>query len=128
MKEWPKDGKYLPFRELVRPVRAAVEFAYRLERTNVGRDIPWDGPNVGKDTLVCAFSPAETLLAGNLKYSEEEQDRDPLTEIIGVAVQLGIEQGRRMAAEKLDSPLTMIEQGLEIVRTGVATIRRRNGP
>ena len=125
MKEWPKDGGLFNFRDLVGPVRTAIEFAYRLERRNTGRSIPWDGPNVGDRTLVCGFSPVEKLRCDNLKYSDEEQGRDALTEIVGIAVQLGIEQGRRMAVEKLDTPFVMIEQSSEMIRQAMSSIRER---
>ena len=42
------------------------------------------------------FSPDKQLSAENLKYSEDDQGRDALDEIIGLVFRLGVEQGRRI--------------------------------
>lgn len=96
MKKWPKDkSKTVPFRDLVKSVKKALLFAYDLKRKNKNKNIPYNGYNVGNSTLVCDFSPKEKLRVKNLKYNLEEQGRDALDVIIGIAVQLGIEQGER---------------------------------
>ena len=96
MKKWPEDEtKTVSFRYLVKPVKDAILFAYDIKRKNKGKDIPYNGYDIGKRNKATDFSPDEKLKARNLEYSDVEQGRDALTEIIGIAVQLGIEQGER---------------------------------
>jgi hypothetical protein len=47
------------------------------------------------------FTFDERVSAEQLRYDDEEQGRDPLEVIIGIAIQLGIEQGRRVEAEPI---------------------------
>lgn len=96
MKPWPKDGEPASFEDLTRPLVRAVRFAYDLKRKNRDKDIPWSGPEIGAREQTVALPAARQLSADNLRYSEEEQGRDALEEIIGLAVQIGIEQGRRL--------------------------------
>jgi hypothetical protein len=96
---WPKDGSPLGFSELSDALVNAVNFAYKLERQNKRRSIPWHGPERQPQDFACGGSIKWTLSAKQLAYSEIEQDRDALREIIGVAIGLGIEQGRRIFRE-----------------------------
>ena len=93
---WPDDEGAATFSDLCDSVRDALEFAYDLKRKNAGKTIPWNGlptmQEAGTDFL---------LDSENLRYSEEDQGRDALDVIIGIAVQLGIEQGRRISKERL---------------------------
>ncbi|MHA1471071.1 MAG: hypothetical protein ACTSSP_11005, partial [Candidatus Asgardarchaeia archaeon] len=57
--------------------------------------IEWEGLDRGKTERCANIHPSETLDAWHLTYSKEDQGRDVYEEIIGLAVQLGMEQGRR---------------------------------
>lgn len=95
---WPDDGGHLDFEELVRPVVHAIRFAYDLYRRDRRRNIPWRGPEiVDIGTLACCPTITERLKARRLACAEEDQGRDTLEEIVAAAIQLGIEQGRRVA-------------------------------
>lgn len=95
---WPEDGGPLGFEDLTRPVLHAIRFAYDLKRRDRRRNIPWRGPEiVDTGTLACCPTISERLKAHRLAYSEEDQGRDTLEEVVGAAIQLGIEQGRRIA-------------------------------
>lgn len=94
--KWPDDGQPARFPDLVEPVCKALRQAYSMRRKNKNKDIKWTGPPQGRACGVGSFEHAEKLLKENMKYSLEDQGRDALTEIVGVAVQLGIEQGERM--------------------------------
>lgn len=72
-----------------------MRFAYDLTRRNQGRSIPWSGPPIGRHEAATSLEAKNRLSAKMLEYSKEDQGRDALDEIIGVAIQLGIEQGRR---------------------------------
>lgn len=94
---WPQaKNEPLDFDALAGPLMRAVQFCYNLERRNHNKSVPWKGPNIGSNELACCLPAKEKLSAKNLAYSEEDQGRDPLQEIIGLAIQLGIEQGRRI--------------------------------
>jgi len=101
-KSWPEDDKPIDFEQLSAPLVRAVRFAYKLQRQNTDKDIPWSGPEIGKDCAATCLPPKTALSAKNLAYSNDEQGRDALTEIIGLAIQMGIEQGRRIT---MDGPV-----------------------
>ncbi len=82
------------FEDLVAPVVKALKAAYSLKRRPLA-DIEWRGPNISNGM---SLSPCERLTAENLQYSEESQGRFAIDEIIGIAVSLGIEQGKNLAA------------------------------
>jgi hypothetical protein len=109
MKDWPKDNAPATFTDITAPVLRAVRYAYDLHRVNIDKDVPWEGLDIGERSKACSFSPPEALAAGYLAYSMEEQDRSALEVIIGVAVQLGIEQGRRMALEQQKVSLDLLK-------------------
>lgn len=115
MEDWPKDGKTVNFREMTEPVVDAIRFAYRLERQNDGQDIPWHGLALGKGETVCGPQPDEKLNAENLRYDDEDQGRDALTVLVGLAVQLGIEQGRRMTKAGRQT-------GVDLMRLSIETL------
>ena len=95
MKNWPEDDKPADFEDLVKPIKKALRFAYKMRRQNQDKDVPWAGPaKTGHEA--CCLPPKETLKAEQLKYSLEDQGRDALDEIIGIALRVGIEQGRRI--------------------------------
>jgi len=99
-KEWPTDGEVVDHIDLVMPLRRALDHHYELVRKeNVG-DTPYDGYNIGKEDRAQSHSPSERLSAGILAEAEDNDSRrDPATEIISLAVQLGAEQGRRLEAQ-----------------------------
>jgi hypothetical protein len=112
MEKWPKDGSAVSFRRMGDPVRKAILFAYNIERKNRNRNIPWDGLDIGDAEKARCFSPNEQLKVKNLRYSEGEQSRDALDEIIGIAIQLGIEQGRRVFRNSTEYQLMKIRLDL----------------
>lgn len=100
MKQWPKDGKPLTnFEQLTEPVIKAIRFAFKLNRKNEDLDIPWSGYDIGRKEQATSLTPDKKLSVENLKYQEENQGRGALETIIELAVQLGIEQGRRLQKE-----------------------------
>lgn len=101
-KKWPEQEKPVSFREITKPIKKAILFAYDIKRKNKRYSIPWKGLDIGEDSKVSCFSPDESLKYKNLKYSEREQGRDALDEIIGIAVQLGIEQGKRIFKKSIE--------------------------
>lgn len=108
-REWPKDGKPASFEDLTLPIRKAIRFAYKLERRNVEKDIPWRGLPKGRHELVCTLPIEKALSSANLRYSLDDQGRDALQEILAVQCQLAFEQGRRIALQDIETWLMLIE-------------------
>lgn len=94
--QWPPDDRPVNVEDLVEPICEAIRFAYTLQRQNVDQDIPYTGLDIGEDERANALRAHYQLTAKQLAYSEDDQGRDALTEIIGLAMPLGIEQGRRI--------------------------------
>lgn len=92
MQEWNGAAQ---FDDLVQPILSAIRFAYSLRRKNRDKNIPYDGYDRPSILHVCP-SVTETFSSDYLTEVEEDQGRTALDEIIAVAVQIGIEQGRRL--------------------------------
>jgi hypothetical protein len=99
MRKWPENDKPAVFEEIAIDICSAIRFAYKINRKNKNKDIPWSGVDIGRCSM--NLSPEEQFRAGSLANSLEEQGRDALTEIVGVALRLGIEQGRRISAPEI---------------------------
>ncbi len=100
--DWPEDdNKAASFTDLAQPVVDALKATYRLEPRDpeFTQDIPWTGLPMPKSMLACCYPFEVSLTAAALKRNAEEQDRPPVNVIIGIAIQLGIEQGRRAERE-----------------------------
>lgn len=98
MRDWPKGPKETAqFSDLADPVVEAIRFGYTMARRRATQDVPYQGYDIGEREKATCLLPDDQLTAEQLRYSEEDQGRDLLTEAIGIAVRLGIEQGRRLA-------------------------------
>ena len=94
-KAWPDDEKEtVPFSELVKGVRLALTAAYKLTTRPI-KSVPYRGYDIGDGTKISCSVPAERLSEEGLKR-EKEYGRDVLQVLLETAVQLGIEQGRRI--------------------------------
>lgn len=117
MTNWTEDDKEINFEDLVKPVIYAIKQVYILDRRGHGIcDVKWVGPDLPKSMRATCPPYDKRLTAESLRYDEEEQGRDPLEVIIGIAVQLGIEQGRRIHKKDLTFDIKMAKllvQGLE---------------
>jgi hypothetical protein len=116
-KNWPANDAPMDFESLTKPLVRAMRFAYKLRRQNRDKDIPWTGPEIGERERATCLSPSTQLSSENMIYSEDEQGRDGLEEIIGLALRIGIEQGRRIT---MGSPeIKMMETQLLLWKHGV---------
>ncbi len=107
IRKWPKDNKPATFCDLADAVTKGIRFAYSLKRRNQDRSVPWTGPDTGQSTKVACPTPKEWLSKKILAFNLEDQGRDALDVLVAIAVQLGIEQGRRMTIEKLEDKMIM---------------------
>lgn len=103
MKPWPENDKPADFSDIADPLVNAVRFAFWLERQNEDVDIPYNGFNIGKDCAATCH-PADIVLTKKML-----EDRDPLKQIIMLAVQLGMEQGRRLTMNGNDVQLLRLQ-------------------
>ena len=102
MKSWPEDkSETVPLEHIAKHIGDSIRFAYKLERKNEGKNIPYDGYDTPSSNHVC-FNPQTTLTAFHLEKSKD-QGRNALDEIIAIAIRLGIEQGQRLAEEKFST-------------------------
>ncbi len=122
MKKWRKDGEPESFTSIADHIKKAIKFAYKMERTNVKKDIKWEGLDIGQKEKATCYSPDEQLTAENLKYSFEEQDKDALDEILALALRLGIEQGRRIEKSGLEKNLLTMR--IDIISVELKEIKR----
>ena len=117
MADWPKDDGTMRFWELTNPVCAAIKEIYTMKRRKHG-DIKWTGPATPEFLLATALTFDERLTKEMLDYDENEQDREPLEILVGFAVQLGMEQERRMKACSTDQDI--VEMSRAILRLACA--------
>ena len=89
------------FEQITEPLVAAFRHAYKLERQNQDVDTPWPqlAPNIDSRQRATTHGIKDRLSAEMLRYSEEEQGREAIVELVGAAVALGITQGLRIAAQ-----------------------------
>lgn len=109
MKKWPENNGLAQFSDLVGPIKKAMLFAYNIERKNDGKSIPWNGYDIGEKDKTCCHSPNHALSAETLRYNKEDQDSDAFDSILTIAVQLGIEQGRRIQMQEIKKWKTALE-------------------
>ncbi len=118
MADWPIGMKPMRVEELVRPLKSAIQQAFELKGRKLLIDgIKWGGPGFGHPSASWEESPAAALSSSGIKRAAEA-GRDPLEQILVVAINLGIEQGKRVAVEKLG--------GAESVNLFVDTLRSKN--
>ena len=103
MKPWPEEDKPANFNDLHSDIVGAILFAYDCKRQNEGKSIPLAGPDAPE---TAGSAPGSvTLSAENLAYAEKQHGVSALDEIVRVAIQLGIEQGRRVTIQDEVVPL-----------------------
>ncbi len=116
MTNWPKDDKHVSFCKLTEPVCKAIRKAYKLTPRNYGDKIKWTGFVLPERIAATCLPYDEVLTREQLEYSEQDQGRDPLEEIVGIAVQLGIEQGRRLFKEDLKTAIELLDMSVTMIK------------
>ena len=99
-RKWPKDDKPVDFEDIIFPLVEAFKFSYELNRKNVDKSIPWRGLPQGKSCRHVCPEHTDVLKLESLRYAWDSQGRDLIETLMIIAVQLGIEQGRRMYLTK----------------------------
>lgn len=99
--KWPKNNKPADFSLLAEAVRDAIKQTYRLRRRSTKKDVDWKGPEAPNHLLAVCGEFRDRLTASRLKWEYQDQGRSTIDIIITIAIQLGIEQGRRMLKKEL---------------------------
>jgi len=108
MKKWPKSkSEPAPFDELISPIKFSVRFAYELNRKNIGKNIPYEGYDAGEIVGLSDPPANEKLSAEGLQWVEEDQGMDALDVLVDLAVQVGIEQGKRIERAKFQERMAL---------------------
>lgn len=115
MKTWKKDGSVADFEELVMPFMRAIKFAYKLERQNENKSIPYTGYGITPTALACDFDVKESLSKGKLAWQDEAHGRSALEVILCKAMQVGIEQGRRMMYNEIKTSIPLKIRDIDIL-------------
>jgi hypothetical protein len=94
MTTWPTENKPARFERITEPLA-------RWLRAWIARGDykTYDGLPLGQHEAAGALQPSDALTEESLTYNAIHQGRDVLDVVIGLAVQLGIEQGRRLQQE-----------------------------
>lgn len=114
----PEEGEhYMRWHDdLVGALVASLRATYDMKRKiPLGESIPYGGPETTSSKLT-SLPVGEQLKGYNLQFQEEEQGRDPLTVLVNVALQLGMEQGFRYLMdqrEPLQDYLKDIQEALQ---------------
>jgi hypothetical protein len=124
MKQWPKDGKPVLFSDIADPLVQAMAdavgngmvravpvkrrggYAFRSNTSDLA-SIDYHGYDIGEDDKATCNSPEYRLSGEGLRFDWTDQGRTPAEVIIGLAVQLGIEQGRRIERERSEAGQTL---------------------
>ena len=77
----------------------AFKVAFKMERQNEGKDVPYDGPEVTANKLSTGFNIEHSLSAENLEYEGTSNDAI-LRRLISCAMRLGMEQAYRMILDE----------------------------
>jgi hypothetical protein len=110
MKAWPADEtKMVAMGELLEGVEKLLRTGYILKRRNV--PLLYDGHNIGTLSLAACLGADDAFSKDGLAH-HRRQGRDLLTVALGVAFNLGFEQGVRVANREL-VPLRLIADAHE---------------
>ena len=113
--DWPEDGSQLSFTYLVGAVLHAVHECYELKKKDSG-DVDWQGPPLPKFLESSCLDFREKLTAESLAYAREERGLSAIEVLVGIAVQLGMEQGRRRHQEEIQHDVEKVYAASNIIK------------
>lgn len=96
LKKWPKNNVPVSFDILADSICNSIRQAYELKRINSSIPIPYEGYELPDNQLITNSKIREQLKPENIAWLKEDQFMDELQILIGIALSLGIEQGRRV--------------------------------
>lgn len=107
--QWPADGSTVEFEDLLEPLRDLADQLFEIkDRTVDGGPPPIS--YVGYDVhLPTDFGVVESFSPDVLSWSVEQHGNDAMFHLLRLALQLGIEQGRRVEA---NDPMRLFKERL----------------
>ena len=109
MKEYEPPNTPFAFDEMLDAFREAVKYSLVVEdKENIG-DIPWNGPEITHYSLLACGFNVEASLSEEIREYHAERGRSTLDVILGCAIRLGIEQGRRMCQSEIDALQSLLD-------------------
>ena len=105
------------FDDLTVPVCDAIRELYDLKpRGDYGDKVEWTGPDLGKSLRANSLTFDVALTRDSLEYNNENQGRSPLQTVVGIAIQLGIEQGRRLYRKDQEMSLKLLDMAVKLLK------------
>lgn len=96
-KQWLSNNAPADFEELIKECKDTLLQGIKYERINTDKDIKWNGHTTTNPyNRHVSLDPDFQLKAKHMKEVLEAQGRDFIDIILGLAISLGIEQGRRI--------------------------------
>lgn len=106
--QWPLGREPAAYSDLAVPLTAAIRGAYDLKRNDPNEGVVWSGP---------AGTPAKGLPRGAIKdqlSAKAFANGDPLKALVATTLQIGMEQGARVALDKNALDLKVIQLPLQV--------------
>lgn len=110
-KAWPSDGKPAAFCDIVEPLISAFNegATWRPKTSATSRDIEWTGLPLESSSL----GPIDARLSAAWRENDRENDRTFLCTILGIAVNLGMEQGRRLELDRQEAQRDLLRASID---------------
>ena len=115
VKQWDKKGNTASFNDIAAPLCKIFKEAMEKGADVYKDGLVWEGFDIGETMKHIALSPDQRFTPENLLHSKIEQGRDVFDEIITLAIQLGIEQGRRAKLREIRDSVSVLQTGFDIV-------------
>ena len=107
------------FAELEVAVKAAL---LQAQGSSPPEGITWTGPLLTTNDILTSCPNIDEQLTTEKLAEAQERGRDPVDVVIGIALQLGIEQGRRTAAKDKAELVDCAIIALERLRSAVGRV------
>lgn len=98
--QWETYPEPFDFKRLVKVSKHLLKQCFDIEVSrNEDEDLVYLGPQFSNIIKRTTPSPSKELKAESINQEKESQNRDELTQVLGVVLKLGIEQGFRMSKQ-----------------------------
>lgn len=98
--QWAEYPEPLDFDKLCKVSRHILEQVCEVEVIREeDEDVLYLGPELDKKIASVSPQPSQALSAENINYEKEDQGRDELSQVLQIIIQLGVEQGLRIAEQ-----------------------------
>ena len=117
LKAWPKDGSAVGFNNLSDPLCELLKEAIRKGDEVYKGGLIYKGFDLGETLKMSNHSPKEIFLPENLLSNKINKSITVFDEIIFLAIQMGIEQGRRRKLRDIKNATTLLKNGFTVIES-----------